>query len=176
MANFTVARPATNEYAPSHGGYVDEVPDGNVLSLLERQGRETVAMLRAISEQKSKQRYAPGKWSIREVLGHIMDAERVFAYRALSFARSDKTPLPGFEENEWAAASSADRRALSELIDEFVALRASTLALFRGFTEEEFVRSGTASGHHVSVRALAYVIAGHERHHVKILRERYLKP
>jgi hypothetical protein len=170
----TIARPASSEYAPFYGGYVGAVPDGDFLPLLERQGSETVALLRAVSEKTSQHRYAPGKWSIREVVGHLTDAERVFTYRALSFARGDATPLPSFDENTWAATSNADRRPLADLIGDFEAVRAATLALLRGFDEEQFARAGIASGHQVTVRALAYIVAGHERHHVRILRERYL--
>jgi hypothetical protein len=169
----TISRPGSTEYAPFHSSYVGAVPDGDVLALLERQGRETVALLRSISEKKSQHRYQPGKWSIRQVVGHIIDAERVFTYRALTFARGDAIALPGFDENQWAEGSNADHRTLAELIDEFAAVRAASVALFRGFGESEFARSGKASGHNASVRALAYVTTGHERHHVKILKERY---
>ena len=173
MSAFTIPRPASTEYAPSYSGYVSAVPDGNLLSLLEGQGRETAALLRGISEKKSRFRYAPGKWSIREVIGHLCDAERVFTYRALCFARGDATPLPSFDENAWGAATNADARPLAEHIEELAAVRSATLALFQGFTEELFARSGVASGHQITVRALAYIVAGHERHHVRILRERY---
>jgi hypothetical protein len=173
MTNLTIPRPASTEYAPSYSDYVTAVPDGSLLSLLERQSRDTTALLRNVSEKKSLYRYAPGKWSIREVVGHVCDAERVFTYRALRFARGDATPLPSFDENAWGAASNADTRPLAEHIEELAAVRAATLALFRGFTDEQFARSGIASGHQVTVRALAYIVAGHERHHVKVLRERY---
>jgi uncharacterized damage-inducible protein DinB len=173
MTSVIIPRPASSEYAPYYGTYVGAVPEGDLLSLLKRQGRETVKLLREINEKKSQYRYAPGKWTIREVAGHISDAERVFTYRALRFARGDATPLASFDQNEWAAETNADARPLAEHIEELAAVRAATLALFRGFSEEQFARSGTASGHQVTVRALAYITAGHERHHVKILRERY---
>ena len=174
MVSSTIGRPAAGEYAPFHGGYVHEVPEGDVLALLERQGKETIALLQGVGETKSGHRYASGKWSIREVIGHLIDAERVFTYRALTFARGDPNALPGFDENGWAAVSNADTRTLASLIDEFSAVRAATLALFRSFGDAELARPGTASGHPVSVRGLLYVTAGHERHHVRILRERYL--
>jgi hypothetical protein len=174
MASATIVRPATDEYAPFHATYVGEVPDGDVLALLEEQGKETMALLHSVGEQRSGYRYAAGKWSIREVVGHIMDAERVFSYRALTFARGDGTALPGFDENGWAAVSNAHRRTLADLLGEFSALRAATVALFRSFSEAELARHGTASGHRVTVRGLLYVVTGHERHHVRILRERYL--
>jgi hypothetical protein len=173
MTRFTIPRPANTEYAPSYSGYVGAVPDGDVLELLERQGAETAAVLRTIGETKSRHRYAPGKWTIREVIGHVTDAERVFTYRALRFARGDSTALPSFDENAWGAATNADTRTLAALVEEFAAVRAASVALFRGFSEDQFARSGIASGHPVTVRALAYITAGHERHHMRILLERY---
>lgn len=174
MANISIPRPAPGDYAPFHGAYVQAVPEGDVLAFLERQGAETATLLRGISEERSRHRYASGKWSIREVVGHMSDAERVFAYRGLSFARGDATPLPGFDENSWGAATNADRRPMADLIAEFSAVRAATVTLFRGFSANEMGRAGTASGHRVSVAAIAYVVAGHEKHHVRILKERYL--
>ena len=173
MPNLTIPRPAASEFAPYYGRYISQVPDGNLLDQLEQQGRETVTLLRGIDEKKSLYRYEADKWSIRESIGHVIDAERVFTYRALTFARADATPLPSFEQNDWAAVSNAHGRSLADLIAEFQAVRAATLALFRGFGEKEFARAGTASNNPVSVRALAYIVAGHERHHVKILREKY---
>jgi hypothetical protein len=173
MANVTIARPASTEYAPFYGGYVSQVPDGDLLGHLERQSRETAALLGGISEQQSQHRYAPGKWTIREVVGHMIDTERVFTYRALSFARGEGASLPSFDENAWAETSNAGTRALKDLIDELAVVRAATVALFRGFTDTEFGRAGVASNNHITVRAIAYIVAGHERHHIKILRERY---
>ena len=174
MPTITVARPAAGEYAPFYAGYVAGVPDGDLLAILEGQAEETTALLAGISDQQSQHRYAPGKWTIREVLGHITDGERVFAYRALTFARGDAGPLPSFDENAWAAMSNAGRRTMKDLLAEYRAVRAATLALFRGFGDTEFARSGVASQNPITVRALAYIVAGHERHHLKILRERYL--
>ena len=173
MANLTVKRPAATEHHQYYQQYVNLVPDGDYLANLEAQGRENAKFLRGISEQKSTHRYAPDKWTIREVIGHLIDAERVFAYRALTFARGDVTKLPSFDENAWAKESNAADRPMKDLVAEFEAVRAATLAMFRGLTEELFARSGVASDNQVSVRALAYIIAGHERHHVKVLRERY---
>jgi hypothetical protein len=169
-----IPRPVEGQFAHFHAAYVRDVPDGDVLALLERQGRETIALLRGLSETQSQHRYAPGKWSIREVVGHLIDAERVFTYRALSFARGDANALPGFDENAWGAATNAHRRPIAELLDELAAVRAATLALFRGFSDAEVARAGVASGQRMSVAGLAYVTAGHERHHVRILKERYL--
>lgn len=174
MAKLTIPRPTPGEYAPFHATYVAMVPDGDVLMTLKKQHGDTLRMLSRLGEKKSRHRYALGKWSIREVIGHLIDAERVFTYRALTFARADRTQLPGFDENMWASSSNADSRTLRSLLEELRAVRASTLALFRGFNEEQLTRMGMASGHQVSVRGLVYVTAGHERHHAKILRERYL--
>ena len=174
MPKITIQRPAAGEYAPPHTGYVNEVPDGDVVALLKKQNGETLRLLGRIGEKKSRHRYAPGKWSIREVVGHMTDTEHVFAYRALRFARGDKTPLPGFDEVAWGNASNADTRTLKSLLEEFAAVRATTLAMIKSFSPELLNRTGTASGHPVSVRGLVYVMAGHERHHVRILKERYL--
>lgn len=174
MPKISISRPSSAEYAPFHAGYVAAVPDVDVLALLKKQNGETLRLLGKIGEKKSRYRYAPGKWTIREVVGHLTDAERVFAYRALTFARGDKTPLPGFDEVAWGSASNADTRTLKSLLEEFAAVRATTIAMIKGFTQEQIGRTGTASGHPVSVRGLVYVMAGHERHHVRILKERYL--
>lgn len=174
MSDITISRPGTGEYAPFYAGYIAGVPDGDLIALLERQGEETAALLGALDDEKSLHRYAPGKWTIREVLGHVIDGERVFTYRALTFARGDAGPLPSFDENAWAATSNAGRRTMKQLLAEYRAVRAATIALFRSFGEEDVARSGVASRNPVTVRALAYIVAGHERHHVKILRERYL--
>ena len=174
MAKLTIPRPAPGEYAPYHGTYVAMVPDGDVLMTLKKQHGETLRMLSRLGEKKSRKRYAPGKWSIREVIGHLIDAERVFTYRALTFARADRTQLPGFDENMWASAWNAESRTLRSLLEELKAVRSATLALFRGFSDDQLARTGIASGQQVSVRGLVYVTAGHERHHVRILRERSL--
>jgi hypothetical protein len=169
----TIARPKAGDYAPYYSRYVDLVPDGNVIDLLERQGKDTAALLRRVDDKASLSRYAPGKWSVREVAGHMADTERVFAYRTVAFARGDSTPLPGFDQDVWAKATNANDRPLPDLTSELAAIRASTVALLRSFGAAELARSGTASDNHVTVAALAYMIAGHELHHVKILREQY---
>ena len=174
MPRQTIPRPGPGEYAPFHATYVAMVPDGDVLALLKKQPGELTRLLKPLGGRGSAFRYAPEKWSIREVLGHMIDAERVFTYRALTFARADTTALPGFDENAWAAASNAHDRTLKGLLEEFQALRSATLSLFLHFTPEQYSRTGVASGHAVSVRGLLYVTAGHVQHHVRILRERYL--
>ena len=168
-----IPRPAPSEYAPHYAGYINRVPEGDVLDQLARQIDETRALLRGLPPSRAVHRYATGKWSVAEVVGHIADAERIFAYRALRVARGDATPLAPFDENAYTPAGSFDRRTLTDLVDELTAVRHATLALFRGMPGEAFERTGTASGRTVSVRALAFIIAGHELHHVAILRERY---
>lgn len=171
----TIARPDATEFAPYYGTYVGKVPEGDLLSILETQRRDTQALLAGLSETQALHRYAPGKWSVKEVIGHVADAERVFSYRALRFARGDRTPLPGFDENAYTPAGHFDARPLPDLAAELNAVRRATIPLFASFDAEVLARRGPASGHEISVRALAYVIAGHERHHLGILRERYLK-
>ncbi len=168
-----IALPAADEYAPYYGRYIGLLPPDDVLETLEAQAASTAALLAATAEGRGTFRYADGKWSVKEVVGHVTDAERVFACRALRFGRADTTALPGFDENLYVPAGRFDRRTLADLAAELAAVRAATLALFRGFDDEALLRRGTASGHGVSVRGLAAIIAGHERHHVGLLRERY---
>jgi uncharacterized damage-inducible protein DinB len=175
MSATAPARPASDEYAPYYEKYVSLVPDGNIVETLERQSAETLALLRSIPEEKASSRYEPGKWSIKEVVGHIIDTERVFAYRALRFARADATPLPGYEQDDYARAANFDARTLASLADDFERVRAATVSLLRPLDAEALKRRGTANDNPVSVRALAHIIAGHELHHVGILRERYLR-
>ena len=174
MTRAVITRPATDEYAPYYGTYIGKVPDGDVRALLSSQLVETLALIRSIPESRGGHRYAPDKWSIKEVLGHIVDSERIFSYRALRIGRGDATPLPGFEQNDYAPMGGFDARTLSDLADELAAVRQATTLLFAHFDGAALERRGTASGNPVSVRALAYIIAGHERHHVGILKTRYL--
>lgn len=167
-------RPAGDEHAPVYERYVSRVPDGDIVATLVRQARDTQALLGGLAPDRAGHRYAPGKWSVRDVLGHITDCERVFAYRALSFARGATDELPGFEEDEFAQAAGCDHYALSDLLDDFAAVRAATVGLFRRFDAQAWERRGVANGATVSVRALAWILAGHERHHVGVLRDRYL--
>ncbi|MDT5158881.1 MAG: hypothetical protein QOC61_1044 [Acidobacteriota bacterium] len=174
MSATAPAKPEANEYAPYYEKYVSLVPATDVIETLERQARETLALLRAIPEERGGHAYEPGKWSIKQVVGHIVDGERVFVYRALRFARGDRTPLPGFEQDDYVAGADFDSRSLASLLDEFEAVRGATLSLFRSLDSESWRRAGVASDNEVSVRALAYITAGHEAHHIRILRERYL--
>lgn len=167
-------RPDTSEYAPYYSGYVAHVPEGNVLELLAAQITDTAALLRSAGEALAGHRYAPGKWSIREVVGHVCDTERIMAYRALRIARADPTPLPGFEQDDYVAAARFEARTLSDLVAELESVRAATLSLLRGLDDAALRRRGVASGCDVSARALVFIIAGHERHHMSVLRSRYL--
>ncbi|MBK6487741.1 MAG: DinB family protein [Gemmatimonadetes bacterium] len=167
-------RPDASEYAPFYGTYVGHVPGGDIVETLSIQHEGTLALLRSISDDAAGSRYAPGKWSVREVVGHMADTERIFAYRALRFARADETPLAAFDENSYVTNASFDDRPLSSLTDEFEAVRRATVLLFAGMNATEWMRRGIASKNSMSVRALAWVSAGHELHHVGILRTRYL--
>ena len=168
-----ISRPAAAEYDPYYGRYIEKVPEGDLLRTLETQARETQALLAGLSDARALHRYAAGKWSIKQVVGHVADTERVYAYRALRFARADATALPGFDENAWVPAGTFDARSLADLAAELGAVRGATLALFRGLDAAALARRGTANDAAVSVRAIAWIIAGHERHHVALLHERY---
>jgi uncharacterized damage-inducible protein DinB len=170
----TIPRPDATEYVPYYDTYISKVPKGDVLKVLEDQRRETQQLLAGLSDAKALHRYAPEKWSIKQVVGHLMDTERVFCYRALAFGRADANPLPGFDEKAWAPAGRFDARALKDLAPELDAVRRATIALFSGLDDEALTRRGVANNNPITVRALAWIIAGHERHHVAILRERYL--
>jgi hypothetical protein len=173
MTADTSLRPAEDEYAPYYGTYVNRVPAGDVLALLARQLDETAAFLAGIPPARAAHRYAQGKWSVKEVIGHLSDAERVFSHRAFRFGRGDATPLPSFDENRYVPESGADLLPLEDLAREFAAIRRSTLALFHGLPAAAWSRRGAASGKMVSVRALAWITAGHELHHLDVLRTRY---
>ena len=166
-------RPLETEYAPFYAGYVALVPETDILAVLEGQLGEVRRVAGAFSPGRESLRYAEGKWSVREVVGHLVDAERVFGYRAFCFSRGERAALPSFDENQYVAAASSDGIPLGELVAELVLVRQSNLAFLRRLGEGEWTRVGTASGKPVSVRALAWVMAGHPRHHLKILQERY---
>jgi DinB superfamily len=168
-------RPKSSEHAPFYQRYIDLVPEADVIHALETQIGETLAVMRGVSESQGNERHPPYTWSIKEVIGHLADSERIFGYRALRFARGDTTPLPGFDENEYVCAAHFDRQKLSDLIAGFEALRRAHVLLFRTLTEEEWSRQGEANGKPMSVRALAFVIAGHGRHHTNILQRRLEK-
>lgn len=167
-------RPSAAEHAPYYAGYIARVPDGDIVATLRAQLAGTVDVLRALPESAGGRRYAEGKWSVREVLNHMCDTERVFAYRALRFARGDETPLPAFDETLFVARGSADQRTLATMCDEYAAIRAATVFLFDPMTAAEWERKGTANNAVLSVRAAAWICAGHELHHREILKARYL--
>ncbi len=171
----TIPRPKADEHSPYYSKYIDRVPEGDLVSLLRDQIVETVTLLRSVTPDREEYAYAPGKWTIKEVVGHIMDVERVMGYRALWFARSDVSPLPGFDENAWVPAANFGARRLADLTEELQIVRASTVYFAKGLDADVLARRGVANGQPVSVRALLYIIAGHERHHLALLRERYLK-
>jgi uncharacterized damage-inducible protein DinB len=169
-----MARPDINTFPPYFNTYIKLVEDQNIKSALKEQMTGAEKFLNSITEEQSFHKYAEGKWSIKEVLQHIIDAERVFAYRAMAFARKDINALPSFDENSYAANSHADSRSWKELIEEFIALRKSTEMLFNSFTEDDLDISGKASNYEITVLALGYTTVGHATHHINLIRERYL--
>lgn len=171
----TIPRPARDEYPAYAAMYIDRIPDdGRLLAHLAENLRATRALILALPEARLLHRYAPGKWTIKEALVHVVDDERIYAYRALRFARGDATELPGFEQDDYVLLSGANQREAADIMAEYAAVREATIALFRGLPEAALTRAGVANGNRASVRALGYHIAGHEAHHVGILRERYL--
>lgn len=168
-----VGRPEADEIPPHYVGYIQRVPEPDPVIVCAEQIEETATLLRGLSDTDALYRYGRGKWSIKEVVGHLADVERIMAYRALRIARGDATPLPSFDENAYVPVAKFDDRSLADLVGELRTTRAATLALLRTFDAEAWRRRGTASGKPVSVRALAYMIPGHERHHVEILKTRY---
>lgn len=166
-------RPEKSEYAPYYGRYIDLVSETDIVPALEGQAAETEKFLAKVDEKRAGFRYAPDKWTIRDVAGHMGDSERVFTYRALTFARGDAGPLPGFEQDDFMRCSNFDQWSFADLRDNLSVLRRASVLLFRNLSEEAWKRSGTASGNPVSVRALAFITLGHERHHLRVLREKY---
>jgi len=172
--NFRAIRPVAGDFLPYYGTYIDKVPDGDVVETMKRQVPETLALIRSLPEADGDKRYAPDKWSIREMIGHIIDGERIFAYRALRFARADATPVAGFDENAYVANAPFSHVSLADLASELEHVRASTAHFFANLDEEAFGRRGSANNAEITVRALAYILTGHEIHHLGVLRTRYL--
>lgn len=172
-ATFTIARPEPGEYAPYYDRYISLVTGTDILGTLDGQRRETMLLLSGRDEREGDFRYAPEKWSAKEVLGHMCDTERVFAYRALRIARADQTPMEGFEQDDFVRNGPFARAPLAEIIEDYIAVRRATLTLLRNLEEAAWTRRGVANKNEVSVRALAYIIAGHEVHHRRILEEKY---
>jgi uncharacterized damage-inducible protein DinB len=177
MAKITrpITKPLPDEYPAYAEMYLKCLPEGEmILEHLKEQIKKTRQFVEDIPAEKWDYVYTPGKWTIKEVLVHIIDDERIYAYRALRFGRGDATPLPGFEQNDYVPYSKANGRSIKSILKEYGSVRKATLTLFRSFTEEDLLRRGTANNHAYSVRGLLYHLAGHELHHLKILKEKYL--
>jgi len=166
-------RPDATEYAPYYSKYISLVPEGDILALLEEQLRGTTALLSSVSEEQAEYRYAPEKWTVKQVVGHLTDTERIFAYRALRISRNDATPIEGFEQDDYVRYGPFETCKMTDLVEDFAAVRRATLSLFRRLDPEAWQRRGTANQNEVTVRALAYTSAGHELHHLAILKDRY---
>jgi uncharacterized damage-inducible protein DinB len=173
LPTFTIARPLAGEYAPYYDRYISLIPSNDILNALDQQRRDTMLLLSCREEEDGDYRYAPEKWSAKDVLGHVCDTERIFAYRALRIARADATPMEGYEQDDYVRHGRFAQRALADLVEDFIAVRRATLSLLRNLEEAAWTRRGVANQHEVSVRALAYIIAGHELHHRRILQEKY---
>ncbi|MFY9661758.1 MAG: DinB family protein [Terriglobales bacterium] len=168
-------RPQPGEYAPYYEKYLSQIESNDIFSTLDDQRRQMLLLLSGRTEADGDLRYAPDKWSLKEVLGHINDTERIMAYRALRIARGDATPLAGFEQDDYVRNGPFSDRSLADLIEDYIAVRRATITLFRNLDEAAFARRGVANKNDVTVRALAYIIAGHELHHRRIIEEKYLK-
>lgn len=174
MNGFDAARPADGEFDPYYGTMIDLVPDEPVIAFLEEQRHEIMGFLGSLDKATADYRYGPEKWSVKEVLGHVVDTERIFGARALCFARGEKKPLPPFEQDEYVTSAGFDKRSLASLSREFEAVRRSSESLFDSFDEEQWNRGGVANEAQMTVRAVAYIVAGHAAHHMNVIRERYL--
>lgn len=173
MTTATHARPEASEFAPFYSTYIGSVPDGNIVELMRQEGRDLAKTFADIPDSKGGHRYAEGKWSVREVLGHMIDAERIFTYRLLRIARGDETPLASFDQDAYVRTSGAESRTVAHLVKEMLAVRDSTVLMLESLSPNAWSQRGTASEKTISVRALAYVAAGHSRHHMRILHESY---
>jgi uncharacterized damage-inducible protein DinB len=174
MSHLSLPRPGADESAPFYHGYIAEVPGERIGAYLTEQLLEVERLLAPLDDAAARSRYAPGKWSVKEVLGHLCDVERIFAYRLLRIARGDTTALAGFDENAYVPPAEFDSRPMPDLVREFQAVRGSTIALVEGLPAAAWERRGQASGKSVSSRALAYIMVGHVTHHLGVLRDRYL--
>ncbi|MDX6500642.1 MAG: hypothetical protein QOG23_3902 [Blastocatellia bacterium] len=169
----TSGQPLESEYAPYYHGYVSQVSEDEILPVLRSQLDALDVLLGRVAPEREKHRYAEGKWSIREIVGHLIDGERVFGYRAFAIARGDRNNMPGFDQNEYILTSPYDRLDLEDLLSEFRLVRLSNIAMFRALDGESWARFGTANDDQVSVRAIAFIMAGHVRHHMAVLRDKY---
>jgi hypothetical protein len=170
----SITAPQPGEYDPYYGRYISLVPDNDILDTLQQQVKDTTILLSSLSEKDGDFHYAPEKWTVKQMLGHVIDTERIFAYRALRIARNDQTPMEGFEQDDYVRYGPFQHCRLADLIEEFGFVRNSTLALCRSLDEHAWMRRGVANKKEISVRALIYIIAGHELHHGKVLKEKYL--
>jgi hypothetical protein len=171
----TSFRPEPGEYAPYYDRYISLVPGNDILATLDEQRRQTLLLLSGRTEADGDLRYAPDKWSLKELLGHLNDTERIASYRALRIARADTTPIEGFEQDDYVRNGPFARRPLADLVEDYIAVRRATLSLFRNLDEAAWTRRGVANNNEVTVRALAYIIAGHELHHRRVMEEKYLR-
>ncbi|MCK5488839.1 MAG: DinB family protein [Gemmatimonadetes bacterium] len=174
MNGFDAGRPSDSEYDPYYRPIIGLVPDQPVLAVLDEQRYEIMGFLGSLDKATADYRYGSEKWSVKEVLGHVIDTERIFGARALCFARGEKKPLPPFEQDDYVRSAGFDRRSLASLSDEFEAVRRATETLFEGFDESQWNREGVANDVRMTVRAVAYIVAGHAAHHMSVIRERYL--
>lgn len=170
MAN----RPSFEEYNEYFGRYIELVPEGNIVEILEHQLRETDQLFSSLTAEQADYRYAEGKWSLKEVLGHIADNERIMSYRLLRIARGDQTPLPGYDQDILMSGAPFETVTLQDLLAEYTYVRRATIALLRGLPDEALTRSGNVAGRESSARAWAYILAGHELHHMNVIRDKYL--
>lgn len=174
ISGTAATKPGADEYAPYYERYIGLVPDGDIIDTLRGQMADTLNLLSGLTDEQAKHRYSPDKWSIKEVIGHIIDSERVFAYRALRFARNDKTPLPGYEQDDYVKNGNFDNRQLSDLATEYEHVRSASIDLLGQLSQQAWGRRGTANDVEASVRAIAWIIGGHELHHKDVIRTRYL--
>ncbi len=174
MENLKISSPRLDEFDSYYERYISLVADGDIITQLQNQISETLNLLSKISAEKADFRYASGKWSVKELVGHIIDTERIFAYRALRIARGDKTPIEGYEQDDYVKNAKFGKYALADLAEEFALVRQSNILMFRNLPETAWYKRGIANNREISVRALAYISAGHEIYHVKILKQRYL--
>jgi hypothetical protein len=173
MSQFSLPRPAPDESSPYYHQYISQVPGEQIGSYLEHQLQELMRLITPLDDTTARSRYAPGKWSVKEVLGHLADTERIFSYRLLRIGRGDTTPLPGYDENAYVPAAEFDSRPLTSIVGELRSIRESTMALMDGLPRHAWTRRGEANGKAITPRALAYIIVGHMTHHTRVLRERY---
>ncbi len=169
-----LTRPLPGEYAEGYAPYLASAPEGDALALLKSQIGEVTALYAGLSDTQGAHRYAPEKWSLKDLLQHLSDAERIFAYRCLRIGRGDATPLPGFDENAFALSAKADERAVRDLLADFCAARLSTIELFRSLSDEAWAQQGTSNGRDLTARCIPYICLGHTAHHLAVIQERYL--